>query len=100
MYRKNDSPGSTIVKIDLSIDQVKVLDALVSSELADVEQGYSGHEEKPLQRLTDLFYPILHIKLTPAEEAAEHAKARERNLAAGQAYKDKIIEVRIAQEAL
>lgn len=70
-YRLTDAPDSAVVKLQLSIGQIKVLESLVSFELADVECGHSSTDEKTLQTLCDAFWRHLHIPLTPEEEAAK-----------------------------
>lgn len=70
-YRLTDAPDSDVVKLQLSIGQIKVLESLVGFELGDVECGHSSTDEKTLQTLCDTFWRYLHIPLTPEEEKAK-----------------------------
>ncbi|MES2636545.1 MAG: hypothetical protein V4605_04410 [Pseudomonadota bacterium] len=72
-YRTTDAPDSSIVKIELSIGQMKVLEKLVGAELGDAERGYTDTDEKTLQTLCDIFWAHVKVERTPEEEAA-HTK--------------------------
>jgi hypothetical protein len=71
-YRNTELPDKTPVQLTLTLGQVKILEQLVNTELAEVEMhDGSPFEEKPLQRLLDLFWPHLYIQLTETEEQAK-----------------------------
>lgn len=70
-YRITDAPNTSIVKLELSMAQIKLLESLVSSELNDVEHGDSLTDENALQGLCDVFWRHLHIPLTAAEQKAD-----------------------------
>ncbi len=84
--RKTDADENSVVEIKVSIKQLKLLERLAGSELADAEQGVSLHPEKTLQSLLDQFWKHLYIKLTPAELEQRNALQRKHNLAANEAY--------------
>lgn len=71
-YRNTDVPDSTIVQVSLTIKQVKALDKLAELDLAEAETyGISTFPKRELQRLIDVFHPIINIPLTEAEEQAK-----------------------------
>lgn len=71
-YRTNDAPDSKKVTLNLNLGQVRLLEKLVDSTLADVEEfgEYDGITGKALQKLCDRFWAITRIQLTPEEEKA------------------------------
>lgn len=76
-YRNTDAPDDSTVQVTLTIGQIKQLDKLVDSDLANAEQhGESMVPEKELQRLTNIFWPFLRIKLTEEEEIAHIKQLR------------------------
>lgn len=76
-YRHTDVPDSTTVQITLSVKQVKQLNQLAELDLVEAETyGISAFPESELQRLIDVFWPILHIKLTEAEAQAKAHESR------------------------
>lgn len=74
-YQPTAAKDATVVSITLTVGQVKTLNRLVECDLVDAEQfGESMVPEKELQRLIDVFWPVLNIRLTPEEEKA-HSEA-------------------------
>lgn len=70
--RINPAPDAKKVTLNLTLGQVRLLEKLVESTLADVEEfgEYEGITEKALQKLCDRFWEITHIPLTPEEKQA------------------------------
>ncbi|MDZ4099487.1 MAG: hypothetical protein U1E13_12450 [Methylophilaceae bacterium] len=72
-YRKNDAPDSKKVSLELTMGQWRMLEHLVDTTLAEVEEfGPEGEyiTEKALQRLTDRLMTLTHIELTAEEKKA------------------------------
>ncbi len=85
-YRKTDAANDSIVKINISIKQLKMLEDIVGSELGDAEQGISPYDEKTLQGLLDQFWKHLYVRMSEAEINERNATQKKRNLAASEAY--------------
>ncbi|MBS4015511.1 MAG: hypothetical protein KGZ86_03645 [Candidatus Latescibacteria bacterium] len=70
--KTNPAPDSTKVTLTLNLGQVKLLEKLVDSTLADVEEfgEYEGVKKKALETLWDQFWKITRVPLTPEEEKA------------------------------
>ncbi len=70
--RINPAPDAKKVTLNLTLGQVRLLEKLVESTLADVEEfgEYEGIKEKALQKLCDKFWAITRIQLTSEEEKA------------------------------
>lgn len=89
--KPTDKPGFEKVQVTLTINQLRILDRLVSSDLDEAETfGESMATAKDLQKLCDVLWSHLYVPLTPEELAKEQADARERNIAASTAYEESL----------
>ncbi|MBX9675259.1 MAG: hypothetical protein K2V71_01450 [Methylotenera sp.] len=96
-YRNTDAPDSAIIKLQLSIGQIKVLNGLVDAEIGDIERElvYSDKKTfKTLCNLCDVFNAHLRIPLTPEEEAAKRKPFFDACRAGNEAFKISINESR------
>ena len=81
MFKKTDQPDGHVVDVKLTIHQITALEKLVGSDLGNAEQfGESMIPQKQLQKLCDVFFPILHAKESEEEEKA-HIRAWRNNVA-------------------
>ena len=71
-YKSNDAPDNQKVSITLSMGQVRYLDKLIGSALSDVEEYGEDefYKSKPLQKLCDVFFPLVNTEMSEAEQTA------------------------------
>lgn len=71
-YRKNESPGKTKYQITLTLDQLRLIDKLTSSELSEIENFGPNevYDHKQLEKLIEAIWPCLYIELSQEEQNA------------------------------
>ncbi|MDD2832916.1 MAG: hypothetical protein PHD12_02750 [Methylotenera sp.] len=70
-YKPTDTCDSSIINIDLTKGQIKLLYSLIDAELNAVECGDSQHDKKTLQSLIDAFFDQLYKHKSENERAKE-----------------------------
>lgn len=73
-YKNTELLDSTKIDLTLTLRQIKSLDYAVGYLLGHVERGLANYPEKPLQKLCDVFFPILNVELSE-EEKLQHMRA-------------------------
>ncbi len=89
-YRTTDAPDSSIIKLQLSIGQIKVLSGLVEAEIGDIEREFTHSDKKTFKtlcNLCDVFSGHTRIPLTPEEEAAKRKPFLDACRAGNEAFK-------------
>ena len=70
-YEKlNDAPDSDIVKLSLSMKQIRLVNKLIQAEIPDVEWGNSDIELKSIYSLADVFWERVHMPVSADEKKA------------------------------
>ena len=64
----NDAPDSDIVKLYLSMKQIRLIHKLIQAEIPDVEFGNSDIELKSIYSLADVFWKRVHVELSGDEK--------------------------------